>query len=267
MNWQADTSCHRKWLLPTSPAWTTTHNNSNKRHWTLGIDVRHMTWAGRLGFENPPGTLLSLFWPIIALTFYFFTRYYIQPTSTGLCNNQRVPMTRWCVFCPYNQPTHLYYHQRVSMTRWCVFSLTSDLRRPLQLIFSLTTNPSQHLPPPTSLYDSLVRFFAYNWPPPASAMTNESLWLVGSFFTCDQSLPAPTTTNESLWLIGAFFPSQPTPASLCDDQRVIGTRWFVFSLSIDPSQPLPPPTSLYGSLVRFPPRNQPPPASATTNES
>ena len=85
-------------------------------------------------------------------------------------------------------------HQRVIMTHWCLFSLIPQPCLPQRA--------------PTSLYGSLVPFFA-----------------------SPSTMQAITSTNEPLWLVGCFFCFSLNHAGHTRHQQVVTTCWLLFFAS------------------------------------
>ena len=86
------------------------------------------------------------------------------------------------------------WHQQVIMTHWCLFSLIPQPCWPQRA--------------PTSLYGSLMPFFA-------SPLTMQAI----------------TSTNKPLWLVDFFFCFSLNHAGHIRHQQVVTTRWLLFFVS------------------------------------
>ena len=118
-------------------------------------------------------------------------------------------------------------HQRVIKTHWWLLPWPHRLHQA-----------------PTSPYDSLVPFSASPSTMQATTSTNESLWLIGSFF----SYPSTTLATMACWCIFLLLPWSCRP----HQAPISPYGWLVaFSPLPWPHQPQQAPMSCIDSLVAF----------------
>ena len=139
---------------------------------------------------------------------------------------QATPSTNesiWLVGCfshlPLDHTSH-NEHQRVIKTRWW----------PLPLPRRLHQAPMSH-------YDSLVAFFTSPSTTLATMSTNESLWLIGTFFHLSFDHAGHNWHQRVIMTCWCFFSLLLDHAGYNWHQQVITTRWCLFSLIPRPCRP------------------------------
>ena len=173
-----------------------------------------LTWHLKMRPLSPNGCSMSFF------PFYYFLTFILQISWHDYYydddDDRHIDYRRLLIRTAAATATTTHYHhtghnqhQRVVMTRWW------PLPQPCRLHQA-----------PTSHYDSLV-----------------------AFLTSPLTMSATTSTTESLWLVGCFFHFSIDHTGYNKHQRVLVTRWCLFSPLPRPCRIQVAPMSHYGSLV------------------